>query len=267
MKNFFAKAVFFVACAYPMTTQASSAHTEEIDLGAAPLFLRVPEHPATGKPWLWVAEFFGVDKALEDALLDRGWHVAYVRVADQFGSAWSMDQWDKAYEQLHGQRGLAAKPAILALSRGGLYALSWLRRHPDRASVLVLDNAVADVRSWPAGIPLSEKGTGDPMEWERYKQRWKFAGDNIALAASPRPTDGLRPAVENGVVLVSAYGTADDLVPHADNGAVLAEFWKENGGRVALFPREGAKHHPHGFEDLAPLLDLLESEFTATKGQ
>jgi pimeloyl-ACP methyl ester carboxylesterase len=233
---------------------------EEISLGPAPLFLRVPAQPAPGKPWLWVAEFFGVDKPLEDALLDMGWHVAYVRVADQFGSAWAMDQWEKAYDELHGQRGLSAEPAILAISRGGLYALSWLRRHPDRASALVMDNAVTDPRSWPAGIQLEKKGAGDAAEWERYKDRWKFTDDATALSGSPRPTDGLGPAVANGVLLVSVFGTADDLVPHTDNGAVLAEFWQQNGGRVALFPREGGAHHPHGLADPAPLLRLLERE-------
>lgn len=241
---------------------SEEARIEEITLGPAPLFLRVPEQPAPGKPWLWVAEFFGVDQSLEDVLLSKGWHVAYVRAADQFGSSWAMDQWEKAYDELHGRRGLSAKPAILALSRGGLYALSWLRRHPDRASVLVLDNAVTDVRSWPAGMKLKEKGAGDAAEWERYKQRWKFADDASAFSGSPRPTDGLGPAVANGVLLVSAFGTADDLVPHADNGAVLAEFWQQNGGRVVLFPREGGGHHPHGFTDPAALLRLLDREST-----
>ena len=238
----------------------ASDRTEEIALTGAPLFLRVPKQPAPGKPWLWVAEFFGVEKDLEDALLAAGWHVAYVRAADQFGSAWAMDRWEQAYEEIHTRRGLAAKPAILAISRGGLYALAWLRRHPDRVSALILDNAVTDVRSWPAGIKLQAQGTGDPFEWERYKQRWRFVDDAAALAGSPQPTDGLSAAVENGVLLVAGYGTADTLVPYADNGGVLEEFWREHGGRVQVFPRDGAEHHPHGFADLDALVTLLKSE-------
>lgn len=244
---------------------ATAAEAEEIDLGGAPLFLRVPANPAPGRPWLWVAEFFGVDRELEDALLAAGWHVAYVRVADQFGSDWSMDRWASAYDELHGRRGLSAKPVLLALSRGGLYALAWLRRHPERASVLVLDSAVTDVRSWPAGIKLRAQGTGDQFEWERYKQRWRFADDTAALAASPRPTDGLSAAVANGVLLVAGYGTADELVPYADNGGVLEEFWRRHGGRVEVFPREGADHHPHGFADPAALVALLRRKVEGQK--
>ena len=248
-------AVFFAAVAH-----ASADRIEEIDLGGVPLFLRVPDKPASGKPWLWIAEFFGHQKNIEDAMVAKGWHVAYVRAADQFGSPWAMDKWEKAYEELHNKRGLAAKPAIWAISRGGLYALSWLRRHPDRASVLVLDNAVTDIRSWPAGLALEKKGTGDAFEWQRYQERLGFADDAAALSASPKPADALQAATEKGVVLVSGFGTEDDVVPHEDNGQVLVDFWRANGGEVHVFSNEGGGHFPHGITDPSPVIELLTTD-------
>jgi pimeloyl-ACP methyl ester carboxylesterase len=239
---------------------ASAAQTEEIDLGGVPLFLRVPDNPAPGKPWVWVAEFSGHQKDVEDALLAKGWHVAYVRVADQFGSPWAMDKWEKAYQELTAQRGLAAKPALWAISRGGLYALNWLRRHPDRASVLVLDNAVTDIRSWPAGLALQKKGTGDAFEWQRYKERLGYADDTAALGASPKPADGLQAAVEAGVVLVSGFGTDDDVVPHEDNGQVLVDFWRAHDGEAHVFPNKGGGHFPHGITDPSPVIELLTAD-------
>jgi pimeloyl-ACP methyl ester carboxylesterase len=242
---------------------ASAAQTEEIDLGGAPLFFRVPDNPAPGKPWVWVAEFSGHQKGVEDALLAKGWHVAYVRVADQFGSPWAMDKWERAYDELTARRGLAAQTAIWAISRGGLYALSWLRRHPDRASFLVLDNAVTDIRSWPAGLALQKKGTGDAFEWQRYKQRRGYADDAAALGESPKPADGLQAAVESGVILVSGFGTDDDVVPHEDNGQVLVDFWRAHGGKVQVFPNEGGGHFPHGITDPKPVIDLLTADRAA----
>ena len=239
---------------------ASVAQTEEIDLGGVPLFLRVPNNPAPGKPWVWVAEFSGHQKGVEDALLSKGWHVAYVRVADQFGSPWAMDKWERAYDELTGRRGLAAKPTIWAISRGGLYALSWLRRHPDRASFLVLDNAVTDIRSWPAGLALQKKGTGDALEWQRYKERLGYVDDTAALGASPKTADGLQAAVEAGVVLVSGFGTDDDVVPHEDNGQVLVDFWRAHDGEAHVFPNKGGGHFPHGITDPSPVIELLTAD-------
>ena len=261
MKARFAWAV--LAVFFAVAARAGADRIEEIDLGGVPLFLRIPDEPAPSKPWLWIAEFFGHQKDVEDAMVAKGWHVAYVRVADNFGSDWSMDQWEKAYDELHGKRGLAAKPAIWAISRGGLYALAWLRRHPDRASVLVLDNAVTDIRSWPAGKLLNKQGAGNPQEWQRYKTDRNHTDDETALGAAPRPTDGMGAAAENGVALISGYGTADDIVPHEDNGQVLVDFWRANGGDVHVFPNAGGGHFPHGIVDRRPVIDLLTEKSAA----
>jgi pimeloyl-ACP methyl ester carboxylesterase len=258
MKTRFASAV--VAIFFAAIAHAGADRTEEIDMGGVSLFLRIPDEPASGQPWLWVAEFSGHQKGVEDAMVAKGWHVAYVRAADQFGSPWAMDKWEKAYEELHNKRGLAAKPAIWAISRGGLYALSWLRRHPDRASVLVLDNAVTDIRSWPAGLALNKKGTGDALEWQRYKERLGYGDDATALGASPKSADALRATVDKGVVLVSGFGTGDDVVPHEDNGQVLVDFWRANGGKVHVFPNEGGGHFPHGITDPSPVIELLTKD-------
>lgn len=259
-KTTFAAALLFVA---PLIAAAGADYrTEEIDLGGTPLLLRIPDEPAPGRPWLWVAEFPGHQQAAEDTLLSKGWHVAHVRVADEFGSPLAMEKWSAAYEELQGKRSLNAKPVIWAISRGGLYALSWLRRYPDRASALVLDNAVADIRSWPAGLPLSKKGSGDAVEWERYKERFGYKNDTEALSASPHPTDGLKNAVKKGVVLISGHGTADELVPYEDNGKILVELWRENGGTVHTFPNEGGGHFPHGVAEVGPVIELLAGEKT-----
>ena len=82
-------------------------------------------------------------------------HVIYVGVSNQFGSARSMATWDKAYEEFHGKRGFSAKPALLGISRGGLYVNAWARLHPDRVSVLYLD------KLWPTSS-TSSSGTWNP---------------------------------------------------------------------------------------------------------
>jgi len=135
-----------------------------------------------------------------------------------------------------------------------------LRRHPDRASVLVLDNAVTDIRSWPAGLALNKKGTGDALEWQRYKERLGYGDDATALGASPKSADALRATVDKGVVLVSGFGTGDDVVPHEDNGQVLVDFWRANGGKVHVFPNEGGGHFPHGITDPSPVIELLTKD-------
>lgn len=239
---------------------ASLAQTvEKFEIDGAKVSLKIPAAAAAGKPWLWIGEFAGHLKTLESGLVEQGWHVAYVAQGNKFGSPNAMAVWEKLYTELHGKRGLSAKPALLGISRGGLYVNAWLRLHPDRASVLYLDNGVCDVRSWPGGFELTKKGKGSKGDWAKYKTEFGFSDDETALEKSIRPTDQLLPAIQAGVLLISCHGTADRIVPYEDNAAKLVEFWQQNKGRVKLFPKENGDHHPHGLPDPKPLIDLLVS--------
>jgi pimeloyl-ACP methyl ester carboxylesterase len=239
---------------------ASAATIEKLTIDGKAVTVKVPDQAAPGKPWLWVGEFAGHLKSFEDGLVEKGWHVVYVGVSNQFGSARSMDTWEKAYEEFHGKRGFSAKPALLGISRGGLYVNAWARLHPDRVSILCLDNGVCDIRSWPGGFQLNAKGKGSANDWKLYKAEFKLATDEEALAKSLRPTDGLEPAIKAGVFLVSVHGTADTVVPFVDNAKPVVDFWEKHRGKFKVFPKAGGDHHPHGLKDPAPLIVLFVKE-------
>jgi len=235
---------------------------ETILINGKSLLLKIPAHPAPGKPWLWVGEFGGHLKSLEDGLVAKGWHVAYLNYGNQFGSPAAMAVWEKVYAELTGKRGLSPRPAMLGISRGGLYVNAWARLHPDRLSVLYLDNGVCDVRSWPGGFPLTKKCASSDGDWKLCKKVFGFASVQEALAKAVRPTDGMDKVVQAGVFLISVHGTADTKVPYEDNAKIIVDFWEQAKGRFKVFPKEGGNHHPHGLPDPKPLIDLLCAEVT-----
>lgn len=241
-------------------TAAPAVQVETLTVDGHAVTLKVPAEAAPGKPWLWVGEFGGHLQSLEDGLVAKGWHVVYVSFPDQFGSAAAMRVWEKVYDELRATRELGARPAMLGISRGGLYVNAWTRLHPDRVSVLYLDNAVCDIRSWPGGFSLKAQGAGSPRDWELYKQAFEFKSDQDAFDQSVRPADGFDPAIKEGVLLLSVHGTADRVVPHVDNAQVVIDFWKDAKGRVQVFEKPGGDHHPHGLPDAAPLIELLVTE-------
>jgi hypothetical protein len=247
----------FAILALTLWNLASANTVENFIIAGKPVTLSVPTIAAPGKPWLWVGEFGGHLKSLEDELVKDGWHVAYLQMGDEYGSPAAMKVWEKLYEELHDKRGLSAKPALLGISRGGLYVNSWIRLHPDHASVLYLDNGVCDIRSWPGGFQLTHKSNGSLDDWNHYKTVFHYADDTAALAESVHPTDGMLPAIKAGVLLICCYGTADHTVPYEDNSALLVKLWQKNGAAVKLFPKVGGDHHPHGLPDPKPLIDAL----------
>lgn len=241
----------------PVDATTATRSIEKIAIGETKLTLKIPANPAPGKPWLWVGEFGNHLEDLEAALVDAGWHVAYLPFSNKFGAPSEIELWEKAYQHLHGELGLAPRPALLGISRGGLYVNAWTRKHPDRVSVLYLDNGVCDPRSWPGGFEMTKKGRGHKKSWARYKDIFNFESDEDALQNSLDPTEGFDAAIQNGVLLISVHGTADGTVPYEDNAKRLVDTWKQSGGRVEVYAKEGGNHHPHGLPDPAPLIKLL----------
>lgn len=239
---------------------AEAAPTEvrwQVDGRAA--LLRVPATPAPGRPWLWIGEFQGHLGAFENALLARGWHIAYVNCPNQFGSPRAMRTWEALYAELTAKRGLSPKPALCGISRGGLYILSWARLHPGKVSALYLDNGVCDGRSWPGGKPLGlGRGKGSANDWKVQRGELGFADDATAIDGLPRPAAGLEPARDAGVALISVHGTADTVVPYDENAAKVVAFWQAGGRQPILFPKEGGDHHPHGLKDMTAVIEALE---------
>ena len=54
----------------------------------------VPDKPLPGRPWVWRGEFFGAFAEADVALLKAGWHLAYLKAPDLFGSPKAIKHWE-----------------------------------------------------------------------------------------------------------------------------------------------------------------------------
>ena len=57
----------------------------EFEVGGRAAFVVVPKVAAAGKPWIWRTEFFGHEPQADLALLEKGFHAAYVDVQNLYG--------------------------------------------------------------------------------------------------------------------------------------------------------------------------------------
>ncbi|MGC4043101.1 MAG: hypothetical protein QM758_04790 [Armatimonas sp.] len=101
-------------------------------------FLSVPVDPLPGKPWVWRASFPDFHAEIDAELVRGGWHIGYIETGEMLGCDAALDLWDKFYDEVTGAKfGLAKKPVLEAVSRGGLYAYRWAARHPERVAALL----------------------------------------------------------------------------------------------------------------------------------
>ncbi|MEV8376097.1 alpha/beta hydrolase [Kribbella sp. NPDC056861] len=211
---------------------------------------------AAGVPWIWRAEFLGAFDDADRAMLDAGWHLVYVGVPDRFGDPVAMAAWWAAYRLVIDELGFDPRPGVIALSRGGLYAVSWAAQHPECVSGIYLDNAVCDLRSWPGGLG---DAPGAPAEWQRLLSVYGFAPDDLDAVVAASPISKLAPLATAGIPLLVGYGDADRSVPAHENSEVLLTRYAELGGPARAVVRPGGDHHPHGIDDPAVVREFFET--------
>ena len=219
-----------------------------------PVLVVAPKHVAPGRPWAWHGEFFGHKPNPDIALLGRGFHIVYMSLPDMLGAPEAVAHWNVLHKELTEKYGFAPKPALVGLSRGGLYVYNWAIANPDKVACLYGDAPVCDFRSWPGG---KGKGPGSASDWQLVLQRYGFKSEAEALAYTNNPVDRLAPLAAAKVPLLHVYGDADEVVPWDENTGVIAERYRKLGGDITLIAKPGVKHHPHGLDDSTPIVDFI----------
>ena len=212
-----------------------------------------PKAAAERRPWIWRARFFGHEPQADVALLNEGFHLAYCDVAGLFGSPQAVKHWDAFYQVMTEQHGLAKRPALEGMSRGGLIIYNWAAANPDKVACIYGDAPVCDFKSWPGG---KGKGKGGGGTWQQCLDAYGLS-EADALTYEHNPIDNLAPLARAGVPLLNVVGDADDVVPVEENTAIIETRYKELGGSIQVIHKPGVGHHPHSLKDPAPIVAFV----------
>lgn len=176
-------------------------------------FVTQPKIAAPGKPWVWRTSFPNYHPEVDAELLNHGWHVAYVDCVDMLGCDAALDVYDKFYDQVRREFELAAKPALEAVSRGGLPAYRYAARHPERIACIYADTPVMDLKSWPLGRPDAKKQVSDALRYYGFADQ----ADLRAWRGNPVDEAVLGPVAKAGIPLRHVVSLTDKVVPPEQN--------------------------------------------------
>ncbi|MGD1978034.1 MAG: alpha/beta hydrolase [Akkermansiaceae bacterium] len=221
--------------------------------------LVLPEKPAEGKPWIWRARFFGHQPALDLALLKRGFHLAYVDVANLYGNDAAMKRGEELYSFLTSKVGLGPKPILEGMSRGGLFIFNFAARHPDKVTAVYGDNPVCNFQSWPGGM----NGKLSKGDYARCLKAYGIDAEKAKTHPQVIAPDFARKL--KGIPVALVVGTADKVVPPSENAEPLAANLAAVKSPVKVWRKPGLGHHPHGLDPVAPLLTFLLEASKTTK--
>ncbi len=205
-------------------------------------FVTRPATNAPGNPWVWRTSFPDFHAEVDRALLARGFHVAHVDVVRMLGCDASLDIMARFHTLMTNQFGLAARPALEAVSRGGLHAYRYAARDPARVACIYADTPVLCLASWPLGWPGSKKEAQEAIQFYGLKDEdalFSFKGNPIDLAA---------PIAKARLPLRHVISLTDLVVPPEENTLELRRRLRELGHDLELVEvpqgtKESNGHH------------------------
>lgn len=219
-----------------------------------------PNNPLPGKPWIWRTRFFDAFPSVDIALANLGYHIANIEVRDNDGSPFALDRFDRFYNFLTTKHGFNPKVVMEGFSRGGLGAFRWSYRNTKKVACIYADAPVCDLKSWPAG---KGTGPGDPVSWKKYCAAYDFKNESEATTFDENPLDYkvLRPLVAAKIPVISVVGDIDEVVPLAENMAILEARYKELGGHIEVIHKPDCLHHPHSLDNPQPVVDFIRKYY------
>jgi len=213
----------------------------------------IPKNTNDKHLWVWRARFWGHEPQTDLALLEKGFHVVYVDVADLFGSKKAQRVWNKFYRRVTKKYKLHPKAVLEGFSRGGLMVYNWASKNTEKVVCIYADAPVCDIKSWPGGL---YSDIGSPEDWAICLKVYGLNTRSV-LDFDDIPINNSIKVAKANIPVIHVYGEADKLVPYTENTAVLAKNFKKAGGTIKLIGKPGVGHHPHSLEDPKPIVDFI----------
>ena len=206
--------------------------------------------------WLMKTEYFGAFPNLEIEMLKRGFHVAYIKNITRWMVPSDIEAKETLVRYLVSEYGLSEKCVPVGMGCGGLQAVYFAAAHPERIAALYLDAPVFNLLSCPAGI--GKKGNNAMLE-----EMTAATGITLYDLINYRnhPIDKKEILLRAKIPVIMVYGDSDTVVPYDENGEVFEKYYREMGGEIQTFGKQGCGHHPHGLEDPTPISDFILAHY------
>lgn len=212
-----------------------------------------PNNKSSNNYWIWRARFWGHEPQVDRALLEKGFHVVYVDVANLFGNDEAVELWDSFYNYCVTKYNLNSKVVLEGMSRGGLIVYNWASKNTDKVFAIYGDAPVCDIKSWPGGI---FNGEGHSKSWDNCLKAYNLDANSVKEYKN-NPVDNCIRIGKAKIPVIHVYGDTDTVVPYAENTAIVAEKIKKSGGVIKIIRKKGVGHHPHSLKDPTPIVEFI----------
>lgn len=220
-------------------------------------FIVYPKCKANGR-MLLKTEYMDAFPAFDIAMLEIGYHLIHITHQTRWAPDWETDIMADFVRYCAAELGASERCVLEGMSAGGMQAARFAELYPELAAVMYLDAPVLNL--------LSQAGLGEhksdvvESRWREFVATYGFSRSTL-INFRKSPIDKMEPLIENNIPVIMLYGNADNVVVYEENGKVLEDYYKANGGIIKVISRSMCGHHPHGLDDPTVIVNFVEENF------
>ena len=223
----------------------------EFTFDGLPAKIVKPKVKPNGK-WCYKTEYFNAFPSTEIEFLNRGYHIAYNENFTRWAPESDVNRKGEFIKFISKEFNLSKKCIPVGMSCGGMYAVKVASRFPELIEAMYIDAPVMNLLSCPCDLGVAKGGL-----YDEYYRVMKITKSEL-LSYRDNPIDVMHVLCEKDIPIVLVSGDSDTVVPFVENGALLEKFYKEKGGRIKVYIKSGADHHPHGLDDPNIIVNDIE---------
>ena len=214
-----------------------------------PAVLVFPKEENKTNKWMLKTEYFDAFPELEVAMLGRGYHLAYLKNNNRWGTDDDATAKRDFAEYLASEYGLSRRCVCIGMSCGGWEAVAFAALYPSYVSLLYLD---APLLSF---FGLSEPYFTDWIEEHKRARGYQTAGERLTDATLPIHRLGV--LTDNRLPVALVYGGKDTVVSPVLNAEALRDYYEVNGAPIKVWYKPECDHHPHVAVNLEEVMDYI----------
>lgn len=225
----------------------------EFDIDGLAAKIVFPKQVNSDHNWIWRARFWGHEPQTDITLLERGFHLVWIEMADLYGSPKAIKIGNTFYQYVREKYDLDEKVVLEGFSRGGLFVYNWALENIGKVACIYADAPVLDIKSWPGG---EGQGNGSADDWTKCKRAYALLDADVDNYQDG-PIDKCAKLADAKIPLLHVCGAADVVVPYAENTKRFEEELVKVGGQVKVILKEGVGHHPHSLQNPRPIVRFI----------
>ena len=230
-------------------------YIEKFEFEGREAIIVYPETEEGKRRWALKTEYFWAFQDLEEKLVEKGFHLLYLKNNNRWGTDDDLDAKKRFSEMLQVRYGLSRKCVMIGMSCGGLHAIKQAAKYPEMTSVLYLDAPVVNLLSCPFGLGKCNTDIAISAQKEVFDAlRLDMSG---IIAYREHPLDKLPQLIAQRIPAILVYGEKDTTVPFEENGKHIRDAYLKSDIPFLLQCKPEANHHPHGPADIDEALNFI----------